>query len=177
MKRPIHISIERDESQHRSEGRQDPGPWVIFIFLTFAGFPFETTTLEVLVHSQRPKCHDPLSNTQRFCPINREAGVTLEMVEVSQIASSIAHRSTVTLEDRPRIRKKICLPVLLERSIAWIQRNPLIGSLLVAVLLFAISALAVGLTYNMDSRFVSDHVPYDSNGVSSPSVFTSNRCF
>jgi hypothetical protein len=95
---------------------------------------------------------------------------------MSQTASSIAHRSIVTLEDRPHPRKKIRLPVFLEKSITWIQRNPVIGSLLLVILLFAIDDMAVSLTYNMDVRYATDLVSYDSNGVSSPFVFTGHCC-
>jgi hypothetical protein len=71
---------------------------------------------------------------------------------MSQTASSIAHRSIVTLEDR------------------------FIGSLLLVILLFAIDDMAVSLTYNMDVRYATDLVSYDSNGASSPFVFTGHCC-
>ena len=65
---------------------------------------------------------------------------------------------------------------VLEGLITLIQRGTFMRIFLSALLFLSVCAVVIGLTYNKDARFVVDQVPYDSNGVSSPLVFTGHRC-
>ena len=139
-------------AEHCSEGR----PWALGYFhlpnlcqFSLWSYNNRSTCAFTTTQMLQPSIEHPMILPNQ----SQLARVTLEMAEVSQITSSIAHWSTVTLKDHPHIHKKNCLPVLLERSITWIQQNPLIWSLLLVVLLFAIGALAIGLTYNINHCF------------------------
>lgn len=81
------------------------------------------------------------------------------------------------LENHRHPHKKIRLPAFLDKPIAWVTQNPIMGSLALTVSFFVVLGIIVIITYNRDAQYVFQQVPFDSDGVSFPLASDPYRVF